>query len=57
MKRFLIFLLLAATSMLVAPEAIHAELPYRTAYYDSNQSTWLRIQRFIHQLKRREFAL
>lgn len=44
MKRFLIFLLLAATSMLVAPEAIHAELPYRTAYYDSNQSTWLRIQ-------------
>lgn len=44
MKRFLIFLLLAATSMLVAPEAIYAELPYRTTYYDSNQSSWLRIQ-------------
>lgn len=44
MKRFLLFLLLAATFMLAAPEAIYAELPYRTSYYDSNQATWLRIQ-------------
>lgn len=44
MKKFLTFLLLAATFMLAAPEAIHAELPYRTFYYDSNQATWLRIQ-------------
>lgn len=44
MKKFLLLLLLAATSMLAVPEAIHAELPYRTFYYDSNQATWLRIQ-------------
>ncbi|CAM4213847.1 streptogramin lyase [Paenibacillus endophyticus] len=44
MKRFLLFLLLAATCMLAAPEAIYAELPYRTSYYDSNQAAWLRIQ-------------
>lgn len=44
MKKFLLFLLLAATSMLVVPEAIYAELPYRTSYYDSNQAAWLRIQ-------------
>ncbi|MBJ6362243.1 YIP1 family protein [Paenibacillus sp. GCM10012307] len=44
MKRLIVFLLLAATSMLVLPEAVHAQLPYRTFYYDSNLSTWLRIQ-------------
>ncbi len=44
MKRLIVFLLLAATSMLVLPEAVHAQLPYRTFYYDSNQTTWLRIQ-------------
>ncbi|MGO4371312.1 NHL repeat-containing protein [Paenibacillus sp. MCAF20] len=44
MKKLLLLLLLAATSMLAVPEAIHAELPYRTFYYDSNQATFLRIQ-------------
>ena len=44
MKKWLIFLLLAATSLLAAPGTTHAGLPYRTIYYDSNQSNWLGIQ-------------
>ncbi|CAK4851656.1 unnamed protein product [Aphanomyces euteiches] len=44
MKRFLVLLLLAAAAMSVVPATIHAELPYRTQYYDSNLGQWLRVQ-------------
>lgn len=44
MKRFVPLFLLAAITLLAIPEAAHARLPYRTAYYDANLSQWLRIQ-------------
>ncbi|MFB9278820.1 YIP1 family protein [Cohnella cellulosilytica] len=44
MKRWLVFLLLAAVAALAAPPEAHARLPYQTTYYDSNQSYWYGIQ-------------
>jgi hypothetical protein len=44
MKRFLILLLLAAAAMSVVPATTHAQLPYRTEYYDKNIGQWLRVQ-------------
>jgi len=44
MKRMVLLLLLASIACLSLSEAVHAELPYRTFYFDKNQSTWLRLQ-------------
>ncbi|MBB6675267.1 YIP1 family protein [Cohnella nanjingensis] len=44
MKRMLALLLLAATAWLAVPGTTYARLPYMTAYFDANQSQWLRIQ-------------
>ncbi|WP_042163056.1 YIP1 family protein [Paenibacillus gorillae] len=44
MKKFVTLLLLAAVCFLALPTATYAQLPYRTSYYDANQSSWLRIQ-------------
>lgn len=44
MKRWLVFLLLAATALLAAPVTTHARLPYQTTYFDSNLSYWFGIQ-------------
>ncbi|WP_438347539.1 YIP1 family protein [Paenibacillus sp. FA6] len=44
MKRFVLLLLLASIIFVSLPMAAYAELPYRTFYYDDNQSTWLRLQ-------------
>ncbi|MCR2807042.1 YIP1 family protein [Paenibacillus soyae] len=44
MRRFILLLLLASFAVLSVPDSTYAELPYRTAYYDANQSTWLRLQ-------------
>ncbi|OXS61760.1 hypothetical protein B1A99_03895 [Cohnella sp. CIP 111063] len=44
MKRWLVFLLLAAIAVLALPPEANARLPYQTTYYDSNQSYWYGIQ-------------
>ncbi|MCC3374006.1 YIP1 family protein [Cohnella sp. REN36] len=44
MKRMIALLLLVATAVLAVPGTTHARLPYRTFYFDPNQSMWLRIQ-------------
>jgi tetratricopeptide (TPR) repeat protein len=44
MNRFLVILLLAAVSLLAAPGTLHAQLPYRTDYFERNLSMWMRIQ-------------
>ncbi|MDQ6417817.1 YIP1 family protein [Paenibacillus sp. LHD-117] len=44
MRRFILMLLLAGVAAGLLPQAVHAQLPYRTGYYDANQSTWLRLQ-------------
>ncbi|KKC47153.1 hypothetical protein VE23_08380 [Paenibacillus sp. D9] len=44
MKKWIALLLVAALAWIAAPEPASAGLPYRTFYYDSNQSDWFRIQ-------------
>lgn len=44
MRRWILMLLLAAVAAGISPQSAFAQLPYRTGYYDDNQSTWLRLQ-------------
>ncbi|MFD0671242.1 YIP1 family protein [Cohnella sp. GCM10027633] len=44
MKRLLVLLLLAVMIGLAAPSTTYAQLPYRTSYFDVNQSLWMGIQ-------------
>ncbi|MCL6456826.1 MAG: YIP1 family protein [Gorillibacterium sp.] len=44
MKKWMALMLMAVTVLLCIPNTVYARLPYTTAYYDSNQSTWFRIQ-------------
>ncbi|MBW7458891.1 hypothetical protein K0U00_33075, partial [Paenibacillus sepulcri] len=44
MKKWIACLLVAATALLAVPDTMYARLPYITSYFDSNQSSWFRIQ-------------
>lgn len=44
MRRFILMLLLVCVAAGLVPRPAAAQLPYRTGYYDANQSTWLRLQ-------------